>query len=132
MRRRKVGPWSFLLVLVLAARGAVADGGAPLPPFVPTREPNMNGDYLLAQTPGADRTQQRFPAAYRDWPGGARYFDVYSPTFSTLYSQVFWKGLDPVPLPSEVVERYKNGGVMAIIGLEADQVRRGAATSSTW
>ena len=46
-----------------------------------------------------------------------------SPEISQLYSQVFWKGLDPVDLPPEIVERYRGKG-MAIVGFEMDQVRR--------
>lgn len=93
-------------------------------PFVPTREPNLNGQYLLSQTPGADGTRTKYPAQYRDYPRGVRYFDVWSPTIKTLYSQVFWTGLPSVQLPAEVVERYKGGKAMAVVGFEMDQVRR--------
>ena len=54
-----------------------------------------------------------------------RYFDVYSPTIKTLYSQVFWKSLEPVPLPADVVRRF-DGKAMAVVGYEVDQVRRTA------
>jgi len=49
-------------------------------------------------------------------------FDVYSPEFETLYSQVFWKALSPVPLPAHVVKRY-DGRAMAVVGFELNQVR---------
>lgn len=86
----------------------------------------MNGEYLLSQTPGAERTRELFPRNFRDYPRGVNYFDVYSPTISTLYSQVYWKGFPPVDLPADVVERYKGGKVMAVVGFELDQVRRTA------
>eukprot|EP00928_Gymnodinium_smaydae_P089563 TRINITY_DN7350_c0_g6_i1.p1 TRINITY_DN7350_c0_g6~~TRINITY_DN7350_c0_g6_i1.p1 ORF type:complete len:782 (-),score=96.02 TRINITY_DN7350_c0_g6_i1:86-2431(-) len=94
--------------------------------FLPTSEPNMNGEYLLSQTPGGIRTQEKFPKQYRDYPGGVQYFDIYSPPIKTLYSQVFWTGLTPVDLPEDVVKRYAGGKAMAVVGFEIDQVRRTA------
>ena len=41
---------------------------------------------------------------------------------TTLYSQVWWKALEPVTLPEEIVKRYRGSG-MAIVGWEMDQVR---------
>lgn len=100
--------------------------GAP-GPFEPniSSAPNLNGEYVLSPTPHGPKAQSKFPTHYKDYPGGAEYFTVYSPPISTLYSQVFWKGLDPVPLPDEVVKRYAGRG-MAVIGFEMDQVIRGA------
>jgi hypothetical protein len=98
---------------------------APFEPNI-SNTPNLNGAYILSQTPRAEHTQQRFPSNYKDYPGGAEYFDVYSPEISSLYSQVFWKGLPPVDLPPEVVRRYAGRG-MAIVGFEMDQVIAGAA-----
>eukprot|EP01079_Euglenida_sp_SAG-EU17-18_P010244 gene10244-274_t len=46
--------------------------------------PNMNGEYALSRTPGATGD---FSTNYSDYPGGAEYFEVYSPAISTLYSQ---------------------------------------------
>jgi hypothetical protein len=83
----------------------------------------MNGDYLLSQTPGGDATQQKFPTQYKNYPRGVKYFDVLSPQFSTLYSQVWWSGLEPVDIPAEVVQRYAGGKAMAVVGFEMDQVR---------
>lgn len=83
----------------------------------------MNGGYILSQTPGGYDTQKRFPAQYADYPRGVEFFDVYSPTVKTLYSQVFWKGLDPVELPADIVKRFDGKG-MAVVGFELDQVRR--------
>ncbi len=104
----------FLLLLGALASAAGAQG-APLP--------NMNADeYLLSQTPGGDRTQERFPTRFAEYGRSIESFDVYSPPISQLYSQVFWKGLPPVDLPKDVVERYKGKG-MAVVGFEMDQVR---------
>ena len=57
-------------------------------------QPNLNGDYILSATPGTN--PKDFPTLYTNYPRGVEYFDVYSPNITSLYSQVFWKGLDPV------------------------------------
>jgi hypothetical protein len=86
---------------------------------------NMNGDdYVLSATPNSDSTARLFPKRYADYPKRkTRYVDVYSPEISTLYSQVFWKRLETVPLPSYLVDEFDNKG-MAIVGFEVDQVIR--------
>ena len=84
---------------------------------------NMNGAYVLSPTPNGPRANELFPLNYKDYPRGVEHFDVYSPEVSTLYSQVFWKGLPPVDLPSHIVEKYDGIG-MAVVGFELDQVRR--------
>lgn len=97
------------------------------PDFVPSNLDNMNGLYPLSRTPGAmpnsesSSSSTLLPRNYKDYPGGAESFDVYSPPMSTLYSQVWWKPLEPVELPSDVVEKYAGKG-MAILGWEIDQV----------
>ena len=83
---------------------------------------NMNGDYLLSQTPHGNATQAKFPTHFENYPGGVESFDIYSPEISTLYSQVFWKGLDPVPLPDDVVKRFAGKG-MAVVGSAASPPR---------
>jgi len=103
---------------VLAAIGASA--GA-VPGFVPSQEPNMNGDYPFATTPGG--TPGKFPKAYKDYPGGVEYYDVYSPPITTLYSQVWWSPLAPIKMPEEMVQKYAGKG-MAIVGWEIDQVQK--------
>ena len=80
---------------------------------------NMNGEYVIGATPGG--TPGLFPKQYREYPRGVESFDVYSPPMSTLYSQVWWKALEPVALPPDIVERYSGSG-MAIVGWEMDQV----------
>lgn len=107
---------SLLATVLAVASGAPASNS--IPPFTPSNEPNMNGIYDLAQTPGSNTS--KFPE-FRNYPGGAAYFDVYSPLITQLYSQVFWKGLPPVDLPADVVKAYA-GNTMAIVGFEVDQV----------
>ena len=98
---------------------------APKTPFVPMDAPNMNGEYMRSET-GTEAGARQPIKAFKEYPGGARYFDVYTPVFSTLYSQVYWDALKPVNIPQDVIDRYANGGVMAMVGLECDQVRKGA------
>ena len=81
----------------------------------------MNGEYFRSET-GTEVGARHQTRPYHEYPGGVRYFDAYSPIISSLYSQVFWTALPPVDIPREVIERYKDGGVMAMIGLECDQV----------
>lgn len=73
---------------------------------------NMNGnDYKVANS-------DQHPTNYHN----DEYFEVYSPPIKTLYSQVFWKMQDPVPLPEHVQKRFANK-IMAVTGTEVDQVR---------
>jgi hypothetical protein len=135
MNFRFLRPWggepSLLLVVwteVVSTSMAVSMAAVlavAVPPFVPnvSHAPNMNGEYILSATPHGQVS--KFPKAYRDYPGGVEQFEVYSPLISQLYSQVFWKGLDPVDLPPEIVQRYAGRG-MAIVGFEMDQVMRSA------
>ena len=95
----------------------------PKTPFVPMHVPNMNGMYFRSET-GTHAGARQPVKQFKDYPGGARYFDVYTPVFSTLYSQVWWAALPPVDLSQDVIDRYADGGVMAMIGIECDQVRR--------
>jgi hypothetical protein len=111
-----------VVVAMIAVMVATATAIAP-PPFVPSQESNMNGKYLFSLTPNA--TMDGFPAQYKDYPRGVEYFDIYSPEISSLYSQVFWKGLAPVKLPADIVARYAGKG-MAVVGFEMDQVRKTA------
>ena len=87
--------------------------------FVPSTLPNMNGEYQLSTTPGGNAS--RFPTHFKDYPRGVEMFEVYSPNINTLYSQVFWAGLDPVELPEAIVKKYDGRG-MAVVGFEIDQV----------
>ena len=72
--------------------------------FSPSEQDNMNGPFIFAQTPNGKTGL--FPEKYRDYPGGVESFDVYSPPMTTLYSQVWWKPLDPISLPKNIVEKY--------------------------
>jgi hypothetical protein len=72
---------------------------------------NMNGgEYRIANAQSYDTHYQ------------AEYFEVYSPTLKSRYSEVIWRGFDNIPLPDEVVRRFANK-TMAIVGYEVDQVR---------
>eukprot|EP00051_Salpingoeca_urceolata_P026537 m.477668 g.477668 ORF g.477668 m.477668 type:complete len:870 (+) comp20913_c0_seq1:229-2838(+) len=103
-------------------------GNCPVPPppaptpINPSKEPNMNGDYVIAATPKAGNISL-FPSQYRDYPGGTEYFDVYSPMIEQLYSQVYWTRMDTVPLPEEIIKRF-DGRTMAVVGFEVNQVRK--------
>lgn len=84
---------------------------------------NMNGDYPLSATPGADKSGSKFPKRFSDYPGDVEFFDVYSPPIRSTYGEVFWTLLDPVPLPQSIVAKYAGKG-MAVVGFETNQVRR--------
>lgn len=84
---------------------------------------NMNGDYILSATPKGQDVNSKFPTHYKDYPRPVEYFEVYSPPITQLYSQVFWKGLPPVPLPADIIKKYSGKG-MAVVGFEMDQVRQ--------
>ena len=113
----------FSTIFVLSGQGAAADASLPDfgPLFHPSNLHNMNGEYVFSTTPNGK--PGLFPKEYRDYPGGVESFDLYSPPIKTLYSQVWWSPLDPVPLPVEIVSRYAGKG-MAIVGWEIDQVQR--------
>ena len=81
----------------------------------------MNGRYDLSETSSASNTS-KYPD-YRDYPGGAGYFDVYSPLITQRYSQVWWQPLPPVELPEDIVSMF-DGRTMAVVGFEVDQVMR--------
>lgn len=84
--------------------------------------PNMNGEYVLASTPHGKDTNLLFPTNYKDYPDKpTTHFDVYSPKVSQLYSQVFWKGLPPVKLPQNIIDRFQDNP-MAVVGFELDQI----------
>ena len=83
---------------------------------------NMNGEYILSETPSGHQTQKNFPRRFSEYPRGVEMFEVVSDPITTRYSQVWWKEFDPTPLPPEVVRRYAGRG-MAVVGFEVDQVR---------
>merc|ERR1719313_3084849 len=103
------------VILGIAGVSALA-GALDVPDFGPDFKPsvldNMNGDYVMSTTPGGKAGL--FPKQYRDYPGGVESYDVYSPPITTLYSQVWWKPLDPIPMPEEMVKKY-NGTGMSIL-----------------
>lgn len=95
--------------------GMLVDGGAQR-----VTEENMNGEYLLAQTP---RGHGNWSTNFKDYPGGVESFTIYAGPINSTYSEVFWTSLPEVNLPAEIVKRFK-GKAMAIVGFESDQVRR--------
>lgn len=52
---------------------------------------------------------------------GVEYFEVYHGPITSTYGMVWWTGTSN-PIPPEVVAKF-DGKVMAIVGLEMDQVR---------
>lgn len=65
--------WPAVLAAAMSCRGAVVDVAVE-----PKSKPaNMNGAYALTNTP--KQVPGKFPINYADYPGGAEYFDVYSP-----------------------------------------------------
>jgi hypothetical protein len=85
--------------------------------------PNMNGAYLVSKTAGAP-ADKGFPTNFRDYPGGVESFDSYHGPISSNYSEVWWSTATD-DLPADIVKRFA-GKVMAIVGIEMDQVRRTA------
>ncbi|CAE8678345.1 unnamed protein product [Polarella glacialis] len=83
-----------------------------------SRQMNSDVQYFVANAlPGHSEHPRSF---WGDW------FEVYSPAIRSRYAEVFWKVLEPVPLPADVVERYKGStSSMAVTGFEVDVVRRG-------
>lgn len=90
--------------------------------------PNMNGEYLMQRTPsqGAGNWSSNFS----DYPGGVEFFEVYAGPVTSTYSEVFWTALPNVPLPPALVKRFE-GGAIAVVGFELDQVRRLDMNDST-
>ena len=84
---------------------------------------NLNGEYLTSATPNG-KSGQDWAKSFAKYPRGVQFFDAYSPPFQTLYSQVWWAGLKPLPLPEKIVKQFANGKVMAVVGFEVDQVIR--------
>jgi hypothetical protein len=93
--------------------------------ITPTTEENMNGEYRLAQTP-KQKGKPTWSTSFKDYPnGGVESFTIYAGPINSTYGEVFWKALPEVNLPADLVARFKGKG-MAVVGFEADQVRRGA------
>ena len=87
----------------------------------PTTDANMNGKYKLARTPNA--TAGNWSTSFKDYPGGVEYFEFYTGPVTSTYSEVFWTPLPEVNLSAALIQRFKNKA-MAVVGIEADQVRR--------
>ena len=87
-----------------------------------TQKSNMNGAYEIASTPNAPGGKSTFPTNFADYPGGAEFFDVYHGPIKSVYGQVWWADIKN-DIPDEIVQRF-DGKVMAIVGIETDQVRK--------
>ena len=83
---------------------------------------NMNGMYVISNPNKLSNVE--WDSDYTKRPN-VSYFDVYTPPIRTRYGEVYWTMMDPVALPDYIIKRYK-GKTMAIVGYEADQVRKDA------
>jgi hypothetical protein len=83
--------------------------------------PNMNGEYEISLTP--KQGSGKWSTNFKDYPGGVEYFETYSGPVKSTYGEVFWTALPAVDLPSDLIKRFHGKG-MAVVGFEADQVRR--------
>jgi len=81
----------------------------------------MNGDYLIANPNTLSKVSYSTDYGTKN----AEYFDLYSPPIQTVYGEVFWTMMDPIPLPADIVARFANKTI-AIVGYEVDQVYREA------
>ena len=73
-----------------------------------------NGPY-----PPPTNTDKQYGPIHR-----GKYFDVYGHWITTRYSEVFWTSQPAVPLPSAIVEQFKNKAI-AFTGFEVDVVAGG-------
>ena len=69
-------------------------------------------------------------ARYDTRYSGKEFFEVYSPLIRTAYGEVYWRMMDEVPLPQDIVDRF-DGRVMAVVGYEVDQVRTDTSTDDS-
>ena len=84
---------------------------------------NLNtGGYKLQKTP-KQSDKATWSTEWKDYPGGVEHIEFYFGSIKSTYSEVFWKSLPEIQLPTELVKRFDNKGI-AVVGLEADQVRR--------
>jgi len=91
--------------------------------------------YAISNPPGSTKGWKGIPGKYsldfeHNVAGAVEHFDVYGEV-RTKYSQVYWTRNRPVPLPPQLVSRFRGGGVMAITGYEVDQVTHDAAPDGT-
>jgi len=82
---------------------------------------NMNGGYILAPTP--NQKSNNWSTHFKDYPGGVEYFEFHVGPITSTYSEVFWTPLPEVNLSDALIQRFKGKG-MAVVGVEADQVRQ--------
>ena len=99
--------------MLLLSAIAAASSSAAAPNIVPP--PNMNGRVY----PGIANS---LPGHQHDGTHRGEYFDVAGDPVTTHYSEVFWTAQPAVPLPKDVVERFK-GRAISFTGFEVDIVR---------
>ena len=84
---------------------------------------NLNaGEYKLQKTPKQNDTAS-WSTEWKHYPGGVEYLEFYFGPIKSTYSEVFWKSLPDIQLPPDIIKRFDDKGI-AVVGLEADQVRR--------
>eukprot|EP00117_Sycon_ciliatum_P029408 scpid52803/ scgid23424/ len=112
-----------LLALVVSLSGVVLSRPESSRSFSAGKDDvlaNMNGLYLISNPNPASTVKYSTDYSKRE---NVSYFDVYTPPIVTRYGEVFWTMMDPVELDAELVAKFK-GKTMAIVGYEADQVRK--------
>ena len=99
-----------LLLAALVAALVHADGKS-----------NMNGVYSIGNPDTTSKT--KYSTDYTRRGESVEFFDVYSPPIQTRYGEVYWTMMDPVAIPSEIQNKFKNSTI-AIVGYEVDQVKQ--------
>ena len=83
----------------------------------------INGETMNDGVYTISNSNPNSATAYDTKYRGKEFFDIYSPPIRTTYGQVYWRMMDEVPLPQNIIDRFENK-VMAVVGYEVDQVAR--------
>lgn len=86
-----------------------------------TAEAKTMNDGLYTISNGNPASTVEYDTTYSRPGGQAEYFSVYSPPINTTYGEVYWRMMEDVPLPPDIVQRF-DGKIMAVVGYEVDQV----------
>ena len=97
-----------LLLAALVAALVHADGKS-----------NMNGVYSIGNPDTTSKT--KYSTDYTRRGESVEFFDVYSPPIQTRYGEVYWTMMDPVAIPSEIQNKFKNSTI-AIVGYEVEPI----------
>ena len=87
------------LVSTVTVSNAITSTGA-------NNNKNMNGLYNIAN-PNMN-SKNKYNTLYSARGEQVEYFDVYSPPIQTRYGEVFWTLMDPVKLPQDIQDKFKN------------------------